>query len=855
MKLFKTLGSTFVFALAFSALESQAMSKPAAQPVVKSDQAVYQLTQGCYAIQSPATGKFLKKYHQGGIVDNGLSYNFSANNVVEASRFFFKPSALFDYLVTDTDNRFLASHLPAEASAGRYAGWFANWRVDAFPQTNGEVLFSFYGHGLKKTMRHNTNSQGLYFIDLLNPFNKNSESGYKLVAQSGCLPYPEVKLNIVENAPATSDVTEPVRGFIDSHAHITSFEFMGGKFMHGQPYHRWGIADALSDSKGIHGPWGALDIIGNLMGYDDVNHRYDTRGFPEFPSWPNNKQMSHMGYYYKWIERAHKGGLKMMVTNLVENEVLCNVQTRVNPASWINPNSCNTMESIRLQIQRLNELETYVDAQAGGPGKGFFRIVTSTTEARQAIAEGKLAVLMGIEASEIFNCGLKDACSRQKVDQQLEQLYDAGVRSIFPVHRFDNKLGGAIMDNGFLNVGQWLSSGHFFETEECNAHTQGKSMTPGFPLIGDVPVIREILNAAHLQPAYDQSARSCNKHGLTEIGTYLINRLMDKNMLIEVDHMSAKGVETVLAIAEGRNYSGIISSHSWLSRGVNGQPHEHASRIANLGGIITPYNGSTYGIAGGISEYLNVVEQTPYLAGVGFGTDMSGIGNQPGPRHDVDSNPLNYPFETEAGVVIGKQKTGNREFDFNLEGMAHYGMLADHVQDIRENASDRVYQSVMNSAEAYLQMWQRSEDNNSAQHVYPDGQYVNIVDARSGRCIDVPGNDNNSANGTAVQLWDCHASAMDQQWKYNPQTRQLQNRAFPDKCLDNRGQAHNNGEVVIWQCIDHNNLRWDINGSKISNAHNSNIALDAFGTENGARIGQWSYHGQANQQWLLRAAQ
>ncbi|MFT5881123.1 MAG: hypothetical protein ACI86X_002262, partial [Moritella sp.] len=26
--------------------------------------------------------------------------------------------------------------------------------------------------------------------------------------------------------------------------------------------------------------WGALDLIGNLMAYNDLNYRYDTRGWP-----------------------------------------------------------------------------------------------------------------------------------------------------------------------------------------------------------------------------------------------------------------------------------------------------------------------------------------------------------------------------------------------------------------------------------------------------------------------------------------------------------------------------------------------------------------------------------------------
>lgn len=39
-------------------------------------------------------------------------------------------------------------------------------------------------------------------------------------------------------------------------------------------------------------------------------------------------------------------------------------------------NPCNDMESVRIQARDLHNLQDYIDAQSGGPGKGFFRIVT-----------------------------------------------------------------------------------------------------------------------------------------------------------------------------------------------------------------------------------------------------------------------------------------------------------------------------------------------------------------------------------------------------------------------------------------------------------------------------------------------
>ena len=674
------------------------------------------LAQGCYAVQSPENGNYMKRFDQGGLVDDGWSYRFENISKNSATKFFMKPTSFGKYLLTDVNGRYFASHLPAEISAGKYAGEFAEWTLNK----EGGDRYSLHATALDMKVRHRTNKGTMYFFDLLNPFNFNSENEFKLIPQSNCTDFPEVTTNVAANLDALKgNVNDPVRGFVDSHTHITSYEFMGGKMMAGKPFHRWGVEEALQDSKNIHGPNGALDLIGNLYTFEDPNMRYDTRGWPEFPWWPNHKQMSHMGYYYKWIERAYLSGLRLMVTDLVENEVLCNVQKTVNPASWINPNSCNTMDSIRLQAGRLQEMQAYIDAQSGGPGKGFFQLVTSPQQARQVIANGQMAVLMGVEASETFNCGLKDRCTFDTIEAQLNELYDLGVRTIYPSHKFDNKLAGSAVEDGLINLGQWLASGRFFETEECNDDTHGGHFKSGFPLIGQVPVLEDILNAVNLNPVYDESIEHCNQHGITDLGVYLVNRMIDKGMLIELDHMSNYTATATMDIVEGRNYSGVITSHSWMRDSKNGEVHNNTRRLIEVGGYSSPYNDNANGLVSKISRFLDVAEQTPYLDGVGFGTDMSGLGGQAGPRDDSASNPLEYPYTSEFGFVFDKQVSGNRVFDLNTDGIAHYGLVADHVQDIREQAPQRIYESVMNSAEAYLQMWERAEANTDTAFIDP----------------------------------------------------------------------------------------------------------------------------------------
>jgi microsomal dipeptidase-like Zn-dependent dipeptidase len=675
------------------------------------------LAQGCFVLQSPASGLFVQYEPNSGITDGKPAYSVSAESEALASRFYLKPSRQDHFLFRDTDGRYLSGGSASAIRAVDKAEDRSEWSV-----TSADSGFEFRNAASHLQLAHHTDNGDFYYTGALDLLRYDRETRLNFVAADGCAEFPEVTLNSQGNMEALrGEVSEPVRGYIDAHAHITSYEFMGGKFMAGEPFNRFGVEEALKDSKELHGKDGALDIIGNLYTFDDISHRYDTRGWPDFPWWPNHQQMSHMGYYYKWMERAYQSGLRIIVTNLVENEVLCWAQSNINPASWINPNSCNVMDSIRLQAQRLRELEEYIDAQAGGPGKGFFHVVTSPQEARETIAAGRLAVVMGIEASETFNCGLNDYCTRETIETLLQEVYDLGVRSLYPTHKFDNQLAGSVVEGGFINVGELLSTGRFFETEECDDETTGRHMTDGFPLIGDIDGIREILDAVHLNPEYDESIGHCNQHGLSPLGSYLVNRMIDLKMMVELDHMSNHTATAVMDIAEARGYSGVLSTHSWMLKGKDGAVHYNTQRLIEAGGFTAPYNSDANDMQHRVGRYLDLVELTPYWRGVGIGTDMSGLGGQPGPRSDATERPLEYPFVSEFGIRFDRQISGNRVFDLNTDGIAHYGLLPDFIEDLRQRAPARTYEAVMNSAEAYLQTWERTYQAGVTDHYEPAG--------------------------------------------------------------------------------------------------------------------------------------
>jgi hypothetical protein len=98
-----------------------------------------------------------------------------------------------------------------------------------------------------------------------------------------------------------------------------------------------------------------------------------------------------------------------------------------------------------------------------------------------------------------------------------------------------------------------------------------------------------------------------------------------------------------------------------------------------------------------------------YLFGIGYGADANGLGSQGGPRSDAATNPVIYPFTGLGGVVIDKQVSGTRTYDINTDGVAHYGLYPDWIEDLRLQAGDEIVEDLARGSEAYLQMWERAQ--------------------------------------------------------------------------------------------------------------------------------------------------
>jgi len=59
-------------------------------------------------------------------------------------------------------------------------------------------------------------------------------------------------------------------------------------------------------------------------------------------------------------------------------------------------------------------------------------------------------------------------------------------------------------------------------------------------------------------------------------------------------------------------------------------------------------------------------------------------------------------------VTLDRQRTGDRTFDYNTDGVAHYGLYADWTDEVRSLGGPQIVNDLLNGPEAYLQMWERA---------------------------------------------------------------------------------------------------------------------------------------------------
>ncbi len=710
---------------------------------------VYEVARGCFTVSATMPEDTSASTLTLSVSGDGQSFEFSEG---AAEPVLMQPSDLATYLIYDSANNYMVvdedhalferkekiSSAILEVDDAFLPG--AQWVLQASPRDASKFNLKH----LKSDYYLTTTgiSRGIQNAALI-----------ELTPAEGCAEYPELSIDAVGDVYATPFEDGSVYGIVETHSHILSnFGFGGGGLFHGSAFHPFGVEHALPSCEQFHGEEGRRDLFG--FGFDqgsdidqdvlltglisgrtpEFNHFTD--GYPTFTTWPNaHKSSTHQTQYYRWIERAYLGGLRLMVQHATTNKIICDLIAGQNtqPTRY----SCNDMVNVDRIIEETYRMERYIDALHGGPGKGWFRIVTSPEQAREVINEGKMAIVLGIETSHLFDCFLTppegmERCTEQDVVQKLDEYWDKGVRVLFPVHKYDNGFSAGDGSKVLIEVGNFAQSGHWSNfTLDCpdvpTAFDKGNVGVSGLnqprdEYLSDPPndlsnfskrPVATLLNYSEELQQGSLEGDYCQNAGLTNLGEFLISEMMKRGMIIEIDHLPRRSYIRAFDMLEASDYPA-VGSHG----------NTYNGRIFDVGGVSKISFGrcsDPENPAGRLASFKNDLsmmdERGMYVAeGVGF--DLNGFAGGIGPRFGEDSNcqveqmsPVAYPFTSYDGAItFGQPFVGDRQIDFNTEGFVHIGMLPELIEDLKhDGATDEDLEPMFRSAEGYLRMWEKAE--------------------------------------------------------------------------------------------------------------------------------------------------
>lgn len=560
-------------------------------------------------------------------------------------------------------------------------------------------------------------------------------------------------------------MASPVFGFADLHCHLMAHLGFGGHVLAGFP--DGDIERALERCDiHLHGPGGLGGNIGKgwspLIALMEDGLGHGPCGHGTYADWPRFTTMIHQQMFVDWLKRAHDGGLRVLCSAAVNNELLADQSDHPDKDE-------SAIE------KQMNELHRFVERHSDWMG-----LALSASQARQLVASGKLAVVASVEVDSLDSLlGDRAALNGQPLSWEqlpriLRWLKELGVRMMTPLHLANNSFGGTAVYDDKLNLLNHFLRGRFYDVRGApdmafrlggqDADTQTKLAISYY----------ELTHRVRYPTGYALNAPGqghANQLGLTPTGEAFLRAAMHQGFILDVEHMSERCTDDVLALAEQAAYPVVASHCIFREQGFSAQEtgrkdkraneymktHEQARRILALGGLLAPithqhelkdFPGSTVENDCAASsktwaqsyQYALAALREVGAGGVAMGTDFNGLNKQPGPRYGPHAAwglkddalrfkrlPVqqmlqrNHPPLPYAGtmyrtdVPFTKSRAGSREFDYNTDGLAHVGLLPDFIRDlVHVGMTDAQLEPLFSSAEAFLRMWEACEARGAA---------------------------------------------------------------------------------------------------------------------------------------------
>jgi chitinase len=299
----------------------------------------------------------------------------------------------------------------------------------------------------------------------------------------------------------------------------------------------------------------------------------------------------------------------------------------------------------------------------------------------------------------------------------------------------------------------------------------------------------------------------------------------------------------------GNNYAALMQQ---LGTALHNEGKLLTSAVVSEGGTANGVPTSVFGIV----DWLNIMAYDGGSPHANYDWSIASANFWKGRGLPKAKTVLGVPFYSRNGYIAYRdlvaQDPANANRDCTPSGECYNGLptIRRKTQWAMANAG-----GIMN--------WELSQDatgaNSLVSAIYetasggttppPSGGRTGAITGIAGKCVDI--NAASSANGTAVQLYDCNGSGA-QQWTVGTDgtIRAL------GKCLDVAAAGTANGSLVqIYDCNGTGAQSWSAqaNGTLVNSG--SGKCLDASGNSsaNGTRLQIWDCFAGANQRWTLPA--
>lgn len=430
--------------------------------------------------------------------------------------------------------------------------------------------------------------------------------------------------------------------------------------------------------------WGSITLHAENRAHDWTDRNQNNGDKASWPAWD---AIAHQQVHTTWLRQAYQDGLRLMVMSALNNEAFCELLPEANRAPGY---GCSDMENIVRQLAAAKALDA-------DPSEPWYQIAYTAAQARNIINNNKLAVVLSVEASDIFNTADPAAT--------LQMLYNMGARTLQPLHQFNSKLGGVATHDGsikFLQTIKNLPSLHHLCKDNGGTGSYAKC---------------------------DATKDQLNFLGLTTAGKLFVDKMLNLGMPVDIAHMSElsiKDVETIITAAcdypvyishgHARN---ILDNEGWKAQ----KNHEKTAPDWELD--LVKKTGGLFGLRTG-ADYYRADAYHAAMSAAGIATSLPTVGFVEMPGHTLGGNEFHFAYALDylsrlkgVSVALGSDLNGlipqmvfsGEDQDSKMAGLAHIGKLPTMFSKLSATGLDvGTYNHLRrDSAEAYLRMWEKAE--------------------------------------------------------------------------------------------------------------------------------------------------